>query len=151
MAVSGGQQRGSAIHTQVSFSPRLPSHPGCHVALSRVPCALRAVHFKYSSVFSLCPYTAERGQESSLGPCYERTNPSTRPPPPRADHLERPHLPTPSRWVRDGDALVQLTTRFLWVRVWAQRAPPARVSQGSGLGAAQPVHLWSLGASSKLS
>ena len=151
MTVSSGQQRDSAIHIHVSFSPKLPSDPDCHMTLSRVPCALQAVHFKYSSVFSVCPYTAERGQESSLGPCYEHTNPSTRAPPPRADHLERPHLPTPSRWVRDGDALVQLMTRFLWVRVWAQRAPVARVSQGSSLGAAPPVHLWSLGASSKLS
>ena len=36
--VSGGQQRDSAIHTW--FSPNLPSHPGCHKALSTVPCAI---------------------------------------------------------------------------------------------------------------
>ena len=32
------------------FSPRLPSHPGCHITWSRVPCVL-VVHFKYSSVY----------------------------------------------------------------------------------------------------
>ena len=35
------------------FSPKLPSHPGCHVTLSRVPCAaysraLLVVCFKYT-------------------------------------------------------------------------------------------------------
>ena len=35
-----GQQKDSAIHTHVSFSPRLPSLPGCHMTLSRVPCAV---------------------------------------------------------------------------------------------------------------
>ena len=78
VAVSGGQQRDSAIHMYVCpFSPGLPSRPGCHIALSKVPCALRgalsairfilfsflAIRFKYSSVsycepltecFSLC-------------------------------------------------------------------------------------------------
>ena len=37
------------------FSSKLPSHPGCHLTLSRVPCAvysrtLLVIHFKYSSV-----------------------------------------------------------------------------------------------------
>ena len=42
VVVSGGQQRDSAIHIYVCpFSPRLPSRPGCHIALSKVPCALR--------------------------------------------------------------------------------------------------------------
>ena len=38
--VSGGQQRDSAIHIHVSILPRLFSHPGCHITLSRVPCAI---------------------------------------------------------------------------------------------------------------
>ena len=38
------------------FSPNLPSHPGCHITLSRVPCAiwyrsLLVFQFKYSSVY----------------------------------------------------------------------------------------------------
>ena len=34
------------------FSPKLPSHPGCHITLSRVPCAIYILvfHFKCSSV-----------------------------------------------------------------------------------------------------
>ena len=35
--VSDGQHSDSVIHTHVSI--KLPSHPGCHVTLSRVPCA----------------------------------------------------------------------------------------------------------------
>ena len=38
--VSGEQRRDSAIHTHVCILPQLPSHPGCHVTLSRVPCWL---------------------------------------------------------------------------------------------------------------
>ena len=33
------------------FSPKLPSHSGCHIILRRVPCAVRSllvIHFKYS-------------------------------------------------------------------------------------------------------
>ena len=41
------------------FSPKLPSHPGCHIALSRVPCvhsmSLLVTHFKYSSVCMSIP------------------------------------------------------------------------------------------------
>ena len=41
-------------------SPKLPSHPGCHVTLSRVPCAaqgdLVGHHFKYSSVCMSTPH-----------------------------------------------------------------------------------------------
>ena len=35
------------------FSPKLPSHLGCHRALSRVACAVQqmVIHFKYSSVY----------------------------------------------------------------------------------------------------
>ena len=33
--VSGEQRRDSAIHTHVCILPQLPSHPGCHVTLSR--------------------------------------------------------------------------------------------------------------------
>ena len=40
VAVSGRQGRDSAIHMHVSFSPKLPSHPGCRITLSRVPCAV---------------------------------------------------------------------------------------------------------------
>ena len=40
------------------FSPKLPSHPGCHIALSRVACALQQVlviHLKYSSAYMTIP------------------------------------------------------------------------------------------------
>ena len=41
------------------FSPILPSHPGCHITLSGIPCALSrsllVVHFKYSSVYMSVP------------------------------------------------------------------------------------------------
>ena len=36
--VSGGEQRDSAIPIHVSILPKLPSHPGWHITLSRVPC-----------------------------------------------------------------------------------------------------------------
>ena len=35
--VSGEQQRDSAKHILVSILPKLPSHPSCHLTLSRVP------------------------------------------------------------------------------------------------------------------
>ena len=38
--VSGEQQRDSATHIHVSILPKLPSHPGCHITLSRVPCEI---------------------------------------------------------------------------------------------------------------
>ena len=38
--VLGAQQSSSAIHIHVSIIPKLPSHPGCHTTLSRVPCAV---------------------------------------------------------------------------------------------------------------
>ena len=31
----------SHIYTNIHFSPKLPSHPGCHITLSRVPCAVQ--------------------------------------------------------------------------------------------------------------
>ena len=41
------------------FSPKFPSHPGCHIPLSRIPCALSrsllVVHFKYSSSVHVSP------------------------------------------------------------------------------------------------
>ena len=37
---SGEQQRDSAIY-MYPFSPKLPSHPGCHITLSRVPCTIQ--------------------------------------------------------------------------------------------------------------
>ena len=43
MIVSGGQQGDSATHTHVSILPQFPSHPGCHITLSRVPGALQQV------------------------------------------------------------------------------------------------------------
>ena len=46
------------------FSPKLLSHPGCHITLSRIPCASRSLlvtHFKYSRVY-----------ESSLSTVQER-------------------------------------------------------------------------------
>ena len=39
--VSGAQQSSSAIHIHVSIIPKFPSHPGYHIALSRVPCAIQ--------------------------------------------------------------------------------------------------------------
>ena len=39
--VSDEQQRDSAICIHVPFSSKLPSHPGCHITLSRVPCAIQ--------------------------------------------------------------------------------------------------------------
>ena len=70
--VSGGLQKDSTkhiyiyiyIHTHthtihVSFSPKLPSHPYCHITLSRVPCvysmSLLVIHFKYISVCMSIP------------------------------------------------------------------------------------------------
>ena len=50
--VSGGQQRDSATYTHVSILPKLPSHPGCHIALSTVPCAIQQV----LSTKTLCKY-----------------------------------------------------------------------------------------------
>ena len=40
--VSGGQQRDSAIYIYTyPFFPKLPSPlPGCHITLTRVPCAI---------------------------------------------------------------------------------------------------------------
>ena len=39
-----------------TFSPKLPSHRGCHITLSRVPCAIHTsllvICFKYSSVYT---------------------------------------------------------------------------------------------------
>ena len=51
--VSGEQGRDSAIHISMyPFWPKLPSYPGCHIALSRVPVlyarALLVIYFKYS-------------------------------------------------------------------------------------------------------
>ena len=46
--VSGGQQMGSVIHARVSLlTPKLPSHPGCHITLSSVPCAIQEVLVGY--------------------------------------------------------------------------------------------------------
>ena len=43
------------------FSPKLPSHPGCHIKLNRIPCANRrallAIHFKCSSEYMSIPHS----------------------------------------------------------------------------------------------
>ena len=39
--VSGEQQRDSAIHVHASILSQLPSHPDCHLTLSRVPGAVQ--------------------------------------------------------------------------------------------------------------
>ena len=45
---SGGQPRDSAKHIHVSpFLPKLHFHPGCHVTLGRVPCAVQQVLVGY--------------------------------------------------------------------------------------------------------
>ena len=41
--VSGGQRKNSAIHIHLSIPPKLPSHSGCHMTLSRVPRAVQQV------------------------------------------------------------------------------------------------------------
>ena len=44
------------------FSPKLLSHPGCHITLSRIPCASRSLlvtHFKYSGVHESCLSTVQ--------------------------------------------------------------------------------------------
>ena len=39
VVVSGEQRRDSATRIHVSILPNPPSYPGCHITLSRVPCA----------------------------------------------------------------------------------------------------------------
>ena len=46
--VSGGPQRDLAVHIRVSISPIRLSQPGCHIMLSRVPCAVQEVFVDYS-------------------------------------------------------------------------------------------------------
>ena len=58
MIVSGWQGRDSAICIRTCnvymypLTLKLLSHPGCHISLSRVPCALQCIHF--SSVIQSC-------------------------------------------------------------------------------------------------
>ena len=52
--------KGTEPHVYMSpFSSKHPSHPGCHVTLSRVPCAipqiLSVISLKYNSVFTSAP------------------------------------------------------------------------------------------------
>ena len=58
MRVSGEQLRSSAIHICVSIL-QSPSHPGCHMTLSRLPCAaervLLVVCIKYFHVYMSIP------------------------------------------------------------------------------------------------
>ena len=54
--VSGKQQRDSGIHIHVSISPKLPSHPGCHITWSRVPLAVQWIlppHLKQAATSPL--------------------------------------------------------------------------------------------------
>ena len=57
--VLGEMQRDSTIHIHVSILPQTPSHPACHITLSRVLClysrSLLVIHFKYSSVHMSIP------------------------------------------------------------------------------------------------
>ena len=45
VTVSGKQQRDSAVHIHVPTLPQTPSHPGCHIALSRALCAIGTQEF----------------------------------------------------------------------------------------------------------
>ena len=53
------------------FSPSLPSHPGCHITLSKVPRTIQLVlvliHFKYSSLAWRIPWTEQPGGLQSMG------------------------------------------------------------------------------------
>ena len=78
--VSGGQQRDSAAHTRVPLSPKLPSHPGCHITLSRAPwthpyfhssslCLLKGYSFCSCSVLSpVAGRWGHRSTKQSPGP-----------------------------------------------------------------------------------
>ena len=54
LIVSGEQWRDSAIHTHVSIPPQITSHPGCHITLSRVPCAEQQVLVGYPFKIQQC-------------------------------------------------------------------------------------------------
>ena len=78
--VSGGQQRDSAAHTRVPTLPKLPSHPGCHITLSRAPwthpyfhssslCLLKGHSFCSCSVLSpVAGRWGHRSTKQSPGP-----------------------------------------------------------------------------------
>ena len=51
MIVSGGQQRESAMHILTSF--KLASHPGCHIILSRVSCAIQETGLWWLSILNI--------------------------------------------------------------------------------------------------
>lgn len=53
--VLDGHHRVSAIHIHVSISPKHPSHPGCQVTLSRVPCSTctSSLIFDSSNILSI--------------------------------------------------------------------------------------------------
>ena len=58
VTVAGAQHRAHPCTHRCPASSELPSHPGCHITLSRVPCAvctrtLLVFHFKYSSAYML--------------------------------------------------------------------------------------------------
>ena len=61
--VSGEQRKDSATHKHIyPFSPKLPSHPGCHIAFSRVPCPSFSFFLYLRSLFPpclLCCYLAK--------------------------------------------------------------------------------------------
>ena len=42
VVIVSGEQGGTQPYIYMfSFSPKLPSHPGCHTTLSRAPCAMQ--------------------------------------------------------------------------------------------------------------
>ena len=53
--VLGEWRKSSISHVHVAFSPKLPFHPGCHIALSRIPCAIQQAlvgqPFQHSLIF----------------------------------------------------------------------------------------------------
>ena len=59
VVMSGERQKGSAIHIHVSIVLQTPSHPGWHITLSRVPCAIQQVLVGYPFSIQQCvTYTA---------------------------------------------------------------------------------------------
>ena len=60
------------------FSPEHPSHPDCHITVSRIPCrSLLVNHFKYSSVYMSIAAAAAK----SLQSCPTLCNPIDGSPP----------------------------------------------------------------------
>ena len=134
MTVSGGQKRDSAIYIHTyPFSPKLPSHPGCHITLSRVPCvhsmSLLVIHFKYSSVCMSIPNsltTSSPYPKGILSYCLNISLKRVSQPP---DLIQAPH-PHPFFHKHNSSHLLLLSTK-------KQVSPPSGWSQ------ADPTALWS--------